>query len=57
MCSPRTESFGVVYLEAMACGLPIITTKVGGIPEVVGNSAFLVPPNNPSALADAAIKV
>ena len=55
--SPRTESFGVVYLEAMAYGLPIVTTKVGGIPEVVGDSALLVPPNDPSALADAMIQV
>ncbi len=55
--SPRTESFGVVYLEAMAYGLPIVTTNVGGIPEVVGDSAVLVPPNDPSALADALIRV
>jgi glycosyltransferase involved in cell wall biosynthesis len=55
--SPRTESFGVVYLEAMAYGLPIVTTSVGGVPEVVGDSAIIVPPNDPSALADALIKV
>ncbi len=54
---PRTESFGVVYLEAMAYGLPIVTTRVGGIPEVVGDAALLVPPNDPSALADALIHV
>lgn len=55
--APRKESFGIVFLEAMAYGLPIVTTKVGGIPEVVGDSALLVPPDNPSALADALIKV
>jgi glycosyltransferase involved in cell wall biosynthesis len=55
--SPRTESFGVVYLEAMAYGLPIVTTKIGGIPEVVGDSAILVPANDPNALADALIRV
>jgi glycosyltransferase involved in cell wall biosynthesis len=55
--SPRTESFGVVYLEAMAYGLPIVTTSVGGVPEVVGDSAVIVPPNDPSALANALINV
>ena len=58
LCVPtRTESFGIVNLEAMAYGLPIVTTNVGGIPEVVGDSAFLVPPNNPSALANALIQI
>ena len=55
--SPLTESFPLVYLEAMAYGLPIVTTRVGGIPEVVGDAAFLVPPNDPSVLADALIQV
>ena len=54
---PRTESFGIIYLEAMAYGLPTVTSNVGGIPEVVGDSAILVPPNDPSALADALIQV
>jgi len=55
--APRIEPFGVVYLEAMACGKPIVTTNVGGIPEVVGDCAVLVPPNDPGSLADALIKV
>jgi glycosyltransferase involved in cell wall biosynthesis len=55
--TPRTESFGVVYLEAMANGLPIVTTRVGGIPEVVQDSALLVPPNDPSDVADALIEI
>ncbi len=55
--SPRTDSFPVIYLEAMACGLPIVTTGVGGIPEVINNAGLLVRPNDQFALADALIQV
>lgn len=55
--APRTESFGIIYLEAMSYGLPIVTTSVGGISEVVDDAALLVPPDNPSSLADAIIRV
>ena len=51
--SPRTESFGLVFLEAMTYGKPIVATKVGGVPEVVGNCAILVPPDRPRSLATA----
>lgn len=40
------EQFGMVLVEAMASGVPIITTMSGSIPEVVGDSAILVQPND-----------
>jgi len=51
----RSESFGVAAVEAGACGLPVVASKVGGIPEVVkdGETGILVPPDDPGALAGA----
>lgn len=50
-----TEGLGVVLIEAMELGLPIIASNVGGIPDVVvdGESGILVPEKDPVALADA----
>lgn len=46
------ESFGISIAEAMSCGLPVITTKRGAIPEVVGDAGMYVPFNNPQLLAE-----
>lgn len=49
----ENETFGLVYLEAMACGTPVIGTNIGGIPEVITDNydGFLTEPDNPSMLA------
>lgn len=49
------EAFGLVFLEAMAFGLPVVGTAVEAIPEIVvqGETGLLVPPRDPAALADA----
>jgi glycosyltransferase involved in cell wall biosynthesis len=55
--SKSGEGLPLVALEAMACGLPVIATNVGGINEImVKNFGKLVPANNPKALADAIVE-
>ena len=52
--SSNYETQGVVLLEAFACGMPVVSTNVGGIPEIVNESnGILVPPHDPTQLADA----
>ena len=52
------EPFGIVLVEAMSAGLPIVASAVGGIPEVVNNDVGrLVQPNDAEALADAIIEL
>jgi glycosyltransferase involved in cell wall biosynthesis len=55
----RRESFGLVLAEAMACGLPVVATTAGAIPEVVvdGVTGLLVQPDSPEALASAVVSL
>lgn len=55
----REEALGVVFMEAMAVGLPVIGTTVGGIPELIddGHNGFLVPPDDPATTAEAIKRV
>lgn len=49
----KAENFGLVLLESLACGVPVVATAVGGIPEVVEDerTGFLVPPGASEAMA------
>lgn len=49
----HSESFGLVALEAMACGVPVVASAVGGLKEIVqdGESGLLVPPGDAASLA------
>ena len=53
------ESFGLAALEAMACEVPVVASRVGGLPEVIdsGVSGVLQPPDDLEAMADSAVSL
>jgi len=59
VASAGSEALSRVALEYMACGLPVVTTDVGGIPDILEDGAvgFVVPHSNPAAMADAIEKI
>ena len=55
LCSTDVETFPLAFLESMAAGLPLVGTRVGGLPEMIeeGRNGYLVRPRDPRGLADA----
>ena len=49
----RSEGFGLVALEAMAAGVPVIASSIGGLPDLLGDAGLLVPPGDELALREA----
>lgn len=59
LSASETESFGLSMLEALSCGVPCVSTDVGGVNEVFGSSpgGHLTPLNDPAAMAEAGIRL
>ncbi len=57
LSASETESFGLSILEAMSCGVPCVSTAVGGVAEVIGDTGRLVPFGQPEAMAKAALTI
>jgi lipopolysaccharide heptosyltransferase II len=59
LATTTQEAFGRVIIEAQACGVPVIATRVGGVVDIIddGKTGLLVPPAEPGAIAEAAMKI
>ncbi|KAA0231873.1 glycosyltransferase [candidate division KSB1 bacterium] len=55
----RAEVWGLTITEALACGIPVVATEVGGIPEQINDnvSGFLIPPGDSKSMADRIIRL
>ncbi|MFA5189003.1 MAG: glycosyltransferase family 1 protein [Patescibacteria group bacterium] len=51
------EGFGLIGLEAMACGLPVISSNAGSLPEILGSAALYFDPHDTAAIAQTMLKV
>jgi phosphatidylinositol alpha-1,6-mannosyltransferase len=56
---PDVEGFGLVFLEANACGRPVVGARAGGVTDAIrdGETGLLVPPGDPPALAAALVRL
>ncbi len=59
LLTSEKESFGLAALEAMACGVPVIASRTGGLPEIIkdGETGYLLPVGNIEAMADKAVNI
>ncbi|MGZ3409244.1 MAG: glycosyltransferase family 4 protein [Xanthobacteraceae bacterium] len=55
--SSHFEGYGMAATTAIACGLPVVATRVGAFSETIGDAGILVPPNDPAELASALRRV
>lgn len=51
------ESFGLVIVEAMGCGVPVLTSNISSMPEIAGNAGVLVNPRNVQQMAEAMVQL
>ena len=51
------EGFGLPALEAMSAGVPVVASRHGSLPEVIGDAGLLIDPNDPESLADAIVRM
>jgi N-acetyl-alpha-D-glucosaminyl L-malate synthase BshA len=59
MMASDQEAFGLAALEAMSCGVPVVSTNIGGVPELVsdGQCGYLVPPGDVEGLAQKSLAI
>lgn len=56
VCPSLWEGFGLSAVEAMACGVPVLASRRGSLPEVVGDAGLFFDPDRPSAIADCVLQ-